>query len=277
MLLLLACKSSLVDSTGWTPSDDSVVETADTHLETGDTDTAQWTGAPGFGWSLAWHEGKVWVGSPYAQRVAALGGEERTGGKSFGWALASDGSTLWASTPLEEDLDGAAMAGAEGHVAWTRKLAVVADGVEQPHDQQPSALAWDGDELLVSYSRGALILGGLERAEGDGDAGYSLCVGDFVALGAPSLNQVWLQGDEGWEVIQGSGRFGHALSCRRGEVLVGAPVEGAVWLLRPGQEPELLAEGDELGASVLITPDGELYAGAPGNTSSAAGSVLRLR
>ncbi len=158
------------------------------------------------------------------------------------------------------------MAGTPGHMAYTVVGGVVVDGVFVAYDVQPSALAWHGGELLVGHARGAT------------DEVYALCASNtLIARGAPLSGKVTLETDAGEEVFEGTGRFGHALACGEDEVIVGAPEQGAVWSLRPGQEPVRLAEEDSLGVSVLLTGDGAIYAGAPGSTNSSGGSVVRLR
>ena len=289
MLLLLACNSPAIDSDSPAERlDDSFIESSVDTSDSGDFIVEGWEGDPGFGWSLAWHQGRVWTGNPFLGRVEPLDQTELLTGEGFyGWSLASDGDTLFVGAPLAGEvhgeeispgvLAGGRMAAIDGHVAWTVQGGVVVDGAFLPLDAQPSSVAWQDGSLVVGWSRGALVLEDMPRQEGDADAGYALCADEVLAIGAPSSGTVWVLSEEGTEVFEGSGRFGHSLSCLGDRVLVGAPAAGAVWMLRPGKTPELLFEGaDELGVSVLLTPKGA-YAGAPGNANSSAGSVLRVR
>lgn len=265
--LLFACPSAPPSASSvYTGSVDTSPDDSDPRDETGLQD--RWDGPNGFGWALAEHDGRVWIGNPVEGRVETLDGEEvDEGPESHGWALASDGTDLYIGAPLSDsDLAGGRMAGTDGHIAFTVVGGVFVDGVFEAYDLQPSALAWRGDELLVGHARGAT------------DEVYALCASSgLVARGAPLTGQVVVESDAGAEVFSGSGRFGHALACGEDEVIVGAPEAGAVWSLRPGEEPRLLGEEDSLGTSVLLTDAGAVYAGAPGSTNSSGGSVVRLR
>jgi hypothetical protein len=267
---------------------DSEGETADT----GDTSpSTRWEGANGFGFSLVWHDGAIWTGNPNLGEVTTLDGSIALSGPGdYGWSLASTPAGLAVGAPLagviyldEEPLDAGNLAGgrmvSEGDsLAWTVLGGVTVDGSTSPRNQQPSAMTFQDGELVISFSRGADVFPGRARGEDDGDLGYALCASeDLLAVSAPGVDQVLLITNEGEELFTAEGRFGHALSCGPDEVVVGAPMSGSVWLLRPGEDAELLTREAGLGESVLLTPEGDIYAGTPGNTSSSGGSVVRLR
>lgn len=290
--LLVSCNGTPTSFVSVPADRTDVVDSESDTAETGDTGaSSRWEGANGFGFSLAWHDGAIWSGNPNLGEVSTLDGSIILRGPGdYGWSLASTPGGLAIGAPLagvlylDEDslAEGDLAAGrlvADGDVlAWTIQGGLAVGDDHTVFSQQPSALAFHEGELLVSFSRGPEVLEGRERADQDGDLGYALCASDdLVAVSAPGIDQVLLITDEGEERFTADGRFGHALSCGPGEVVVGAPMSGAVWLLRPGEDAELMTAEAGLGESVLLTPEGAIYAGTPGNTSSSGGSVVRLR
>jgi hypothetical protein len=157
-----------------------------------------------------------------------------------------------------------------------------------------------GEELFIGtpYGEVSVLVGeeSLPRLVPLDEAGYSLCWANLfdddeeeLVVGAPGASRVDLfsRTDSGeFELKQSisstNDRFGHALSCAEGILIVGAPLygsdqRGAVWrfegdpLLWTTEEPFL--EGAEawsqLGFSVRVNMDKELFMGAPGIASTA--------
>lgn len=232
---------------------------------------------------------------------------------ALGLALAADGAGWLAAAPLRAagagavvrdgetaqegqaaELLGAALAVTAGHTLLGARDAVLVDGVRVELPGTPRALAWVAGGWVAGLPQGELALvqaaGALARPAPGDEAGYALCAADLdrdgdeeLAVGAPGAGQVWiLEAGEGWaeaQRLEGEGRFGHALACAEGELLVGAPLagptqRGAVWrvgaeLTLPA-EPALEGEADweQLGGAVLLSP-GWLWAAGCGDAACA--------
>lgn len=277
-------------------------------------DDGAWAGAP---WGGA---GQVWA--LQSQAVAVFPDETDSPGLGLGLAVDPDG-VLAAGAPLVGagagrvlrtdggGWDGAAGELAGARLAWHRgtlwsgggtRLSLGDSTVELP-ERLGDLLDFDG-QPAIGLPRGpdALWLNGKTWARplAHDQAGFSLCAADFdgdgaldLAVGAPGADQVrlLLGPPAGWSlddrVIQGPpGRFGHALACSEGSLVVGAPLAqggvGAVWLLvgdaldQAIGEPWAvgLAPGDHFGAAVALT-EGDVWVGSP-MAQDLAGQVVRL-
>lgn len=299
MWLLLACNGP----EDVEPVDDSVVVDESTVIHSGDTGAAmvRFVGAGGgFGHALTWDGERVLVGAPWAGSVHGLDNSEvASGDEGFGFALAV-GEELLVGNPLDGSLlDGrvdsyGAVVRFDGEWLLSNGASaeIGSDIVDLP--RRPSDLVrWNG-LLVAGFASGedALWIEGatVPRPEAEDAAGYALCVGDVdsdgadeLVVGAPNAGVVYVLdsvdfGDA--EVLEGQGRFGHAVACGDGLLVVSSPLfaedlAGAVRIY-DDLVPSTLIEGesgDWLGTSVLVVEDA-VYAGAPG---SIEGAVLRLR
>ena len=242
---------------------------------------------------------------------------------AFGRGLAVDDGVLIVGAPLAESgsgllwRDGVVTPGEPGELlgAMTRVTSLglvvsVQGGVR--HDELVIALNRRVTDAAALQDR--LVLGtpdavdavylvndgvGIARLSPQDEAGAAICAADLdldgedeLAVGAPGAGVVVVLEagqrmlSEG-RLIQGNGgRFGQALSCAAGLLVVGAPLEGdgqrgAVYALEAGADTLVSlavgdADGAELGAAVLIEADGAVLAGAPGQ-AGAAGLVVQLR
>ncbi|MCK6518727.1 hypothetical protein L6R46_27175 [Myxococcota bacterium] len=241
-----------------------------------------------FGRGLAVHDGALIVGAPLAES-----------GSGLVWR---DGLT----TPGEPgELLGAAVR------STALGLIVSAQGGARQDERVISLGARVTD---AAAAEGALLLGTpsaedavydvtnsveIARLSAQDEAGAALCAADLdldgddeLAVGAPGLGAVVVleagqRGLSEGRLIQGSGgRFGQALACGPGLLVIGAPLEGdgqrgAVYAVEAGDEALVAlgvgeADGAELGAAVLIEAEGGIFAGAPGQAGG-AGLVVQLR
>jgi hypothetical protein len=156
-------------------------------------------------------------------------------------------------------------------------------------------LVADGDSLYIGTPHGEVAVAAgvtsLEHSSPLDESGYALCKSnllgddrDEIVVGAPGANRVEIYTASDTEslelakTIQGEyGRFGHAVSCIDGLLIVGAPLfgdeqQGALWRFEGDSslwtvEETFLSGGNpwaQLGFEIALGNAGEVYAGAPG-------------
>ncbi len=242
-------------------------------------------GVPSLGFSLALSpEGVLVAGAPLADGGAGRlvsADQSWSGGAQLGGRVAWTGVALFALA---------------GDQLWR-------DGEREDLPARGGGFATVGGEPVIGFPRGPqpLLWDNAEAVrfvEGD-EMGFSLCATHHdddgwpdLFIGAPGSGRVYhasgedpFQGPGEDSYIQGpAGRFGHALSCDEGLLVVGAPLaeqgHGAVWILEgpfgedPGA-PDLVGDvaGDWFGAAVAHTSS-DVYAGAP-RAHDGAGEVSR--
>lgn len=205
----------------------------------------------------------------------ALGARVRSVGRRL---LATTSSGLW-----DGDVDGT--------------------GQEHPLPSRPGDVAiWRGQRVAgLPWGPHALSVADrlLERVGSQDEAGYALCAADLdgdgledLAVGAPAAGLVHvLTGDPAGASLAdavtfgpGQGRFGHALACQGGVLLVGAPLygveaAGAVFVLTGLALPDAPTWWGERGGEAfgwaLSVDGGGALVGAPGE-AGAPGRVIRL-
>lgn len=241
-----------------------------------------------FGRGLAVHDGILIVGAPLAEDGAGLlwrDGVEEPG--AAGQLLGA----LVRSTPL-------------GLVVSAQGGARVEDEVLAVGARVTDAAAFDSRLVLGAPAATDAVYDAqdgvwIPRLSPHDEAGAALCVADLdgdgadeLAVGAPGMNAVVVLEAgasslaEG-RLIQGAGgRFGQALGCGAGLLVIGAPLDGdglrgAVFAVEAGSETLLTlgvgeSDGAELGAAALVEADGAVFAGAPGHNGG-AGLVVQLR
>ena len=266
MWWLLACNGPGPDS----GSVESVAESA-AHSQDPSTPVRHEGPGGGYGFRLASDGERVWTSAPWGETgdVYVLGEADpvATGGTSYGYTLAS-------GPVADEPFTDGVTARIEGASA-TATTTTFGD-VTTEHPSPPSALAWADDAPVVAFLRGdhALWVDGLLVARDVPLQGEAVCAADIDEDGVTEVlvgggDRVDVLGDGVLEpFLQGEGRFGAALACDDGVLVIGAPQAraqaGVVWAWRGGELTELLVGevGDGLGASVLLVGD-RVYAGAP--------------
>jgi hypothetical protein len=241
-----------------------------------------------FGRGLAVHDGALIVGAPLAEAGSGL---------------------LWRDGVVTPGAPGELLGGVVRSTALG--LVVSVQGGAR-HDALSIALGARVTDAAAL--QGALLFGtptaaeavydatmgvGISRLSAQDEAGAAICVADLdldgedeLAVGAPGAGVVVVLEagqralSEG-RLIQGNGgRFGQALACGAGLLVIGAPLEGdgqrgAVYAVEAGSEALVSlgvgeVDGAELGAAALIEADGAVFAGAPGQAGG-AGLVVQLR
>jgi hypothetical protein len=241
-----------------------------------------------FGRGLAVHEGALWIGAPLA--ASGSGALWREGVVTEGAVGELLGAVVRSTTlGLVVSVQGGARLGDKAIVLGERVTdAATANG--RLFLGTPSA-----EHAVVEVQEGV----GITRLSPQDEAGAAICAADLdldgveeLAIGAPGAGVVVVVEagaralSEG-RLIQGSGgRFGQALACGPGLLVIGAPLEGdgqrgAVYAVEAGADALISlgvgeADGAELGAAVLVEADGAVLAGAPGHAGG-AGLVVQLR
>ncbi|MEY3213805.1 MAG: hypothetical protein RIT28_4286, partial [Pseudomonadota bacterium] len=241
-----------------------------------------------FGRGLAVHDGALVVGAPLAEAGSGL---------------------LWRDGVVTPGGPGELLGG----VVRSTALGLVAS-VQGGARQDALVIPLGARVTDAAALQGALILGtptaehavydvatgvGISRLSAQDEAGSAICVADLdldgedeLAVGAPGAGvvvvlEVGQRALAEGRLIQGNGgRFGQALACGAGLLVIGAPLEGegqrgAVYAVEAGDEALVSlgvgeADGAELGAAVLIEAGGAVFAGAPGQAGG-AGLVAQLR
>ncbi|MCB9759020.1 MAG: FG-GAP repeat protein [Alphaproteobacteria bacterium] len=247
------------------------------------------SGADGLGLGLAVDSaGAVWAGQPLAD--SGLG------------RLLVDGEPV--AYGAVQDALGARIAASGSAVAATAGAALLVDGARVALPARAAAVTWfDGVPVAGMVQEEVAVwseAGALDRAAAHDEAGYALCADDVdedglteLVVGAPGAATVYIldaltQAPGEATALEGpGGRFGQAVACAPGALLVGAPMygealTGAVWQLDAaaltagtvGAPTRVGRAGDGLGAAVLF--DGaHAWAGAPGQADG-PGAVIRL-
>ncbi len=158
----------------------------------------------------------------------------------------------------------------------------------------------DGESLYIGTPHGEMAVTtgvtSLQHSSPLDESGYALCKAnllgderDEIVTGAPGANRVeifTLSDTDSLELaktIQGdSGRFGHAISCIDGLLIVGAPLfgdehQGALWRFEGDSSVWTVGEAflsgssawAQLGFETALGNEGEIYAGAPGGEGTA--------
>ncbi len=256
----------------------------------------------GFGSSLLFADGTLYIGAPYADggagAVYAKGEKIRSGlpGEHLGTALAWEGALLIGASGLGNVylgerllLTGQGMGGAllSGPVVSNHAVGYWSPEGWIRYGQRPYALARGPDgTIYAGFARGPVGIRSKDQtvvqATGE-ELGYALLWGDAdgdgveeLIAGAPGVNEVRLYDAtlrEKARIVGSGGRFGAALALAGpGRLYVGAPnagteVQGAVWRVDGGGSPQLLWEGeaseDMLGFA-LLAGSSYVVAGAPG-------------
>ena len=241
-----------------------------------------------FGRGLAVHEGALIVGAPLAESGSGL--LWRDGALTPGAAGELLGAVV-RSTAL--GLVVSAQGGAwrdEERFALGVRVADAAEAEGRLFLGTPSA-----EDALHDAQDGV----GIARLSPQDEAGAAICAADLdldgedeLAVGAPGLGVVIVLEagarslSEGRLIQGGGGRFGQALACGAGLLVIGAPLEGdgqrgVVYAVEAGSDSLVSlgsgeSDGAELGAAVLVEADGAVLAGAPGHAGG-AGLVVQLR